>query len=98
MEGRKLFSLKVVKYVSRPASKILPEDLLEVSISVAVYFVGIGFCSSVFLYILLYSLLILKLDPIIPLLHLLLPVYCFVCYYVCVCRFGLCVGSVYIGG
>ena len=80
MEGHKLLSLKVVKRVSYPASKILLEDLLEVSINIIIYFIDIGFYSSIFLYILLCGLLVLKLNPIILLLYLLFPVYCFVCY------------------
>ena len=80
MKGYKLFSLKVIKYISYLAFKILLEELLEVSISFVVYFIGVGFCGSIFLYILLCDLFILKLNPIILSLYLLLPVYCFICY------------------
>ena len=83
-KGHKLLSLKVIECVSYPASKILLEEFLEVSISFIIYFVGVGFYGSVFLYILLCDLFILKLNPIILLLYLLLPVCCFVCHYVCV--------------
>ena len=83
MKSHKLLSLKIIKYIFYLTFKILPENLLEVNISIIVYFVGIGFYSNIFLYILPRSLFILKLNFIILSLYLLFPVYYFVCCFIC---------------
>ena len=83
-ESPELLDIKIVEHVSHPVFKLISEYLPEVSISVIVCSVGVGFSDAIFLYIILCGLLIQEIDAIVLLLHLFLPVCCFVRHRVCV--------------
>jgi hypothetical protein len=81
-EGPELLDIEVVKYISHPVFKLISEYPSEVSISVIICSIGVGFSDAIFLYIILCGLLIQEINAIVPSLHLFLPVRHFVRHHV----------------